>query len=179
MYTPHTWNSYYPMYVRQADYWAWVNEVNRLNFLQLGTQSSYLKLKDNGPNPYVVNINKAAKQNDYFRLALWTGNHLQVTLMSLKAGEEIGVEIHPYLDQFLRIEQGHGVVRMGRSRDHMNYVKRVSDDSAIMIPAGTWHNLKNTGLSPLKLYSIYAPPQHPYGTIHATKAAAMAAEHSH
>lgn len=181
MYNPHTWypNPYYPMYVREADYWAWINEVNRLNLLQLGNQSSYLKLKDNGPHPYVVNINKAAKQNDNFRLSLWTGRHLQVTLMSLKVGEDIGLEIHPHLDQFLRVEHGQGIVRMGSSRDNLNIVKRVSDDSAIMIPAGTWHNVKNTGLTPLKLYSIYAPPQHPFGTIHASKAIAMAEEHSH
>jgi mannose-6-phosphate isomerase-like protein (cupin superfamily) len=127
----------------------------------------------------VIDINKATKQNNTFRTALWTGSHLQVTLMSINVGEEIGAEVHPNLDQFLRIEQGQGLTTMGSSRNSMNLQARVSDDDAIMIPAGTWHNLINTGNIPLKLYSIYAPPQHPRGTVHKTKADAMAAEHEH
>jgi mannose-6-phosphate isomerase-like protein (cupin superfamily) len=136
-------------------------------------------LKDYGPRPFVIDINKATKQNNTFRTALWTGSHLQVTLMSINVGEEIGAEVHPNLDQFLRIEQGQGLTTMGSSRNSMNLQARVSDDDAIMIPAGTWHNLINTGNIPLKLYSIYAPPQHPRGTVHKTKADAMAAEHEH
>lgn len=136
-------------------------------------------LKDYGPRPFVININKATKQNNTFRTALWTGSHLQVTLMSINVGEDIGAEIHPNLDQFLRIEQGQGITKMGSSRDNMNLQASVSDDDAIMIPAGTWHNLINTGNMPLKLYSIYAPPQHPRGTVHRTKADATAAEHNH
>lgn len=136
-------------------------------------------LKDYGPRPFVININKATKQNDTFRTALWTGSHLQVTLMSINVGEDIGAEIHPYLDQFLRIEQGQGITKIGYSRDNMNLQASVSDDDAIMIPAGTWHNLINTGNIPLKLYSIYAPPQHSHGTVHKTKADALAAEHNH
>lgn len=136
-------------------------------------------LKDYGPQPLVLNIEKATKQNNTFRTALWTGRHLQVTLMSINVGEEIGVENHPNLDQFIRIEQGQGLVKMGYSRDAMNAQSSVSDNDAIIIPAGTWHNLINTGNIPLKLYSIYAPPQHPKGTVHKTKADAMAAEHNH
>jgi mannose-6-phosphate isomerase-like protein (cupin superfamily) len=124
----------------------------------------------------VVNINQAAKQNSTYRTALWTGNHLQVTLMSINVGEDIGLEIHPDVDQFLRIEQGQGVVQMGKSKNNLNFVRKVSDDSAIVVPAGTWHNVTNTGNIPLKLYSIYAPPHHPHGTVHVTKADAMAAE---
>lgn len=134
------------------------------------------RLRDFGPAPFVVNINDASKQNQTFRTALWTGRHLQVTLMSLNVGEEIGLENHPSLDQFLRIEQGKGIVRMGRRKDHLDFVRPVYDDSAVMIPAGTWHNLINTGAVPLKLYSIYAPPNHPHSTVHQTKAEAMAAE---
>ncbi|MEK0291456.1 cupin domain-containing protein [Caldifermentibacillus hisashii] len=133
-------------------------------------------IRDYGPEPFVVDIEEVTKQNNTFRTALWTGNHLQVTLMSLKVGEDIGLEIHPEVDQFLRVEQGQGIVRMGRSRNNLSYVRRIHDDSAIMVPAGTWHNVINTGNVPLKLYSIYAPPQHPRGTVHATKAEAMAAE---
>ncbi|MHB1153317.1 MAG: cupin domain-containing protein [Eubacteriales bacterium] len=124
---------------------------------------------DFGPDPFVVNIEDETLKNDYFRTALWTGNHLQLTLMSINAGDDIGLEVHPDLDQFLRIEQGKGIVMMGDNRDRLNYQRRVYDDYAIIIPAGKWHNLINTGHKPLKLYSIYAPPQHPYGTIHETK----------
>lgn len=159
-------------------YWPGEQDPNRFQFLPFGTSdSSYVGLRDTGPNPYVVNINRAAKQNNNYRLALWTGERLQVTLMSLNPREDIGLEVHPYHDQFLRIEQGNGTVQMGRSRNNLNIVKRVSKDSAIMIPAGTWHNLTNTGNSPLKLYSIYAPPEHPKGTVHKTKAEAMAEGH--
>lgn len=133
-------------------------------------------LTDQGPTPFVVNINNVTKQNNTFRTALWTGAHLQVTLMSLNVGEDIGLEIHPNVDQFLRIEQGKGIVQMGKDKNNLDFVRRVADDSAIMIPAGTWHNVTNTGKVPLKLYSIYAPPQHPLGTVHITKAEAIAAE---
>jgi mannose-6-phosphate isomerase-like protein (cupin superfamily) len=96
--------------------------------------------------------------------------------MSINVGEDIGLEIHPNVDQFLRIEQGQGIVQMGKSKDNLNFERKVYDDSAIMIPAGTWHNAINIGNIPLKLYSIYAPPRHPRGTVHVTKADAMAAE---
>lgn len=136
-------------------------------------------LKDYGPEPFVINIDQATKQNNTFRTALWTGNHLQLTLMSIRVGEDIGLENHPNLDQFIRIEQGQGLVKMGQSKDNLDFQRRVSGDYAIIIPAGTWHNIINTGNRPLKLYSIYAPPQHPKGTVHKTKADAMAAEHNH
>lgn len=133
-------------------------------------------LTDYGPKPFVTNIEQATKQNNNFRTALWTGNHLQLTLMSINAGEDIGLERHPNLDQFLRIEQGQGLVKMGTSKDNLDFRRKVSDDYAIFVPAGTWHNLINTGKKPLKLYSIYAPPQHPKGTVHKTKKEAMATE---
>jgi len=133
-------------------------------------------IRDYGPEPFVVDIEEVTKQNNTFRTALWTGNHFQVTLMSLNVGEDIGLEIHPNVDQFLRLEQGQGIVRMGKSRDNLSFVRRIKDNSAIMVPAGTWHNVINTGNVPLKLYSIYAPPQHPRGTVQKTKAEAMKAE---
>lgn len=139
---------------------------------------AYIELKDYGPEPFAENIHAAALKNNAFRMALWTGNHLQVTLMSLNPGEDIGLEIHPGLDQFIRIEQGEGHVMMGSSQHNLDFQKMVYDDYAFIIPAGTWHNLINTGSIPLKLYSIYAPPQHPHGTVQQTKADAMAAEES-
>lgn len=135
--------------------------------------------KDYGPDPFVVNIDNAVKQNTNFRTVLWTGNHLQLTLMSIKVGEEIGLEMHSNLDQFIRIEEGCGLVKIGSNKDNLNYQKNVNSNYAIIIPAGTWHNLINIGNRPLKLYSIYAPPQHPFGTIHQTKEIAQAQEMNH
>lgn len=132
---------------------------------------------DYGPEPLIVNIDRAAKQNPYYRRTLWTGDQLQVTLMSIPVQGEIGLEMHGDFDQFLRIESGYGLVRMGSSRTCLSKQKRVNSDYAVIIPAGTWHNIINIGKMPLKLYSVYAPPQHPVGTVHPTKSAADAAEH--
>ena len=134
-------------------------------------------LKDYGPSPLVINIEKATEVNDNFRTALWTGTHLQATLMSINVGEDIGFESHPNVDQFIRIQQGYGLVKMGPSKDNIQIQRDVDDDFAIFIPAGTWHNLINKGNIPLKFYSIYAPPNHPKGTIHKTKEDSEAAEH--
>lgn len=138
-----------------------------------------LVLADFGPQPFVINIEQATLQNSTYRTALWTGSHLQLTLMSIPVGDEIGLENHPDLDQFLRIEQGQGLVLMGQSKDCLDFQRTVSDGCAIFVPAGSWHNLKNIGSLPLKLYSIYAPPEHPRGTVHATRADAMVGEHHH
>lgn len=132
-------------------------------------QPSPIYLMDYGPDPFVVNITEATKQNNTFRIALWTGCHLQLTLMSINVGEDIGLEMHPNLDQFIRIEQGQGLVQMGANRNNLNFQRFVYDDFAIFVPAGTWHNIINTGNMPLKLYSIYAPPQHLHGTVQVTK----------
>ena len=155
-------------------YWSVPNEVP---FGSFGTDDRN-DLKDYGSNPFVININEASKQNNTYRTALWTGTHLQLTLMSLNPGEDIGLEMHPHVDQFLRVEQGQGLTQMGKSKDNLNFQRQVFDDSAIFIPAGTWHNLTNTGNIPLKLYSIYAPPNHPFGTVHRTKADAKRMEES-
>lgn len=138
-----------------------------------------IHLKDYGPEPFAVNIEAAARQNSNFRTALWTGNHLQLTLMKINVGEDIGLEIHPHTDQFLRIEEGQGIVKMGDSKERLDFQRNVYEGFAIFVPAGKWHNLINTGNKPIKLYSIYAPPQHPHGTVHETKEAAEAAEKDH
>lgn len=152
--------------------------VNSSSYAPYFQEDDYRIRKDHGKEPYVVNINQAAKHNNTFRTAIWTGNHLQVTLMSINVGDDIGLEIHPDVDQFLRIEKGRGLVQMGKRKNDLHFTRHVSDDSAIMIPANTWHNLTNTGNIPLKLYSIYAPPEHPYGTVHKTKADEVATEES-
>ena len=137
-----------------------------------------MELKDYGPRPLVVNIDKATKQNNTFRTALWTGSHIQVTLMSINVGDNIGLEIHPDTDQFIRIEDGKGIVKMGRNKDNLNFQANAYDDYAIIIPAGFWHNIINTGNKPLKVYSIYAPPKHPHGVVHMTKSDAEASENN-
>lgn len=134
-----------------------------------------MELKDYGAESFVVNIEEATKQNDTFRTALWTGKNLQVTVMSIEVGDDIGLEVHEG-DQFLRIEAGKGFVQMGDSEDDLTFEENAEDDYAIMIPAGKWHNVTNTGDDPLKIYSIYAPPEHPHGTVHKTKAIAEKAE---
>lgn len=130
-------------------------------------------LTDYGPEPFVINIEMAAKRNRNYRTALWTGENLQVTLMCIGVGEDIGLEVHPDVDQFVRIEDGWGITRMGPSKDCLNFARRVCRGDAIMVPAGTWHNVINAGNRPLKLYTIYAPPEHPRGTVHRTKAEAQ------
>lgn len=126
---------------------------------------------------WVDDIEKATLENDTFRTVLFTGAHLQMTVMCIQPGEEIGVEKHDDLDQFVRIEQGSGQVQMGSSKDDLSEVRDIEDDWAAIIPGGTWHNVVNTGTEPLRLYSIYTPPEHPEGTVHQTKADAD--EHDH
>ncbi len=134
------------------------------------SEATFQQLKDYGPYPFAVNIEKVTENNSNFRTALWTGQHLQLTLMSLLPGESIGLERHPSTDQFVRIEEGRGLLRMGDTQDTPNFQQTVSEDFAFIIPAGKWHNLTNIGSTPLKLYSLYAPPMHPAGTVQVTKA---------
>jgi len=136
-------------------------------------------LKDYGAEPTVLNIDAYTLANDNFRLALWTGTNFQVTLMSIPVGGEVGLEQHPDIDQFLRIEEGEGNVLMGDSEDALTFNQPAKADFAIFVPAGKWHNIINTGDKPLKLYSIYAPVEHPFGTVHKTAEEAEAAEHQH
>lgn len=122
-------------------------------------------------NGYVTNVEKDALENEYFRKVLYTSGHLQLVLMSLKPSEDIGEEVHQ-LDQFIRVEKGTGKsVLDGEERP-------LEDGSSVVIPAGTKHNIINVSTTePLKLYTLYGPPNHKDGTIHKTKAEAEAAEH--
>lgn len=141
------------------------------------TANSVSRLRDFGPEPFSIDIEDATENNRNFRTTLWTGDHLQLTLMSLNPGEDIGLEMHPDTDQFVRIEEGSGIVRMGNNEDISDFNAEVKSDDIFIVPAGKWHNLINTGTKPLKLYSIYAPPEHAMGTIHRTKEEAMEEEH--
>lgn len=155
---------------------AWVNWNNYPYNYNENSWNPYIRninLTDYGPRPFVVNIDQATKQNNNYRTVLWTGEHFQLTLMSINVGDDIGLEIHPTTDQFIRIEEGYGLVQMGDRKDNLHFQEMASDDYAIMIPAGKWHNVTNLGNTPLKIYVIYAPPEHPYGTVHETKAIAQ------
>lgn len=121
-----------------------------------------------GGEPWVLDIEEATVANNHYRIEEWTGKHMQMVLMSIKPGEEIDLEIHKGHDQFIRIEQGEGRVLMGRSEEDLFFDENVTDDWAIFIPAGYYHNVKNTGSEDLKVYTIYAPKEHPRGTLHST-----------
>ena len=130
---------------------------------------SHPKIRDYGGEPFVFNINHGTCMNENFRTTLWTGQYLQLTLMSIPVCGDIGVEMHDDVDQFIRIESGRAKVYMGSCRNNMKEIASVDGNYAILIPAGTWHNIVNVGNRPLKLYSLYAPPKHPRGTVHQTK----------
>jgi mannose-6-phosphate isomerase-like protein (cupin superfamily) len=134
-------------------------------------------LTDHGPEPYIVDIEDATLANETFRTTLWTGKHMQMTVMHIPVGGEIGLEVHPDGDQFLRVEQGRARVQMGPTKDDLPFDREVEDDWVILVPAGQWHNITNIGDEPLKVYALYGPPEHPHGTVHPTKADADAAEH--
>lgn len=139
-------------------------------------ERNQIQLRDYGPEPLVANIVRVSEINPNYRTILWTGEHLQVSLMSIKVGGDIGLEVHSDVDQFIRIVSGYGLVKMGMSKDNLTYQKRIDSNFAVMVPAGTWHNIVNIGNKPIKLYTIYAPPEHPFGTIHKTKEIAMEEE---
>ena len=128
---------------------------------------------------WVENIEKLTLDNETFRTVLHTGKYSQLTVMTLQAGEEIGNEVHNDHDQFIRLEEGTGEVTFGRTADTIEETHAIEDDFAIIIPAGVWHNVVNTGDDKLKLYSVYSPAEHPDGTVHITKADGDAAEAEH
>jgi mannose-6-phosphate isomerase-like protein (cupin superfamily) len=131
---------------------------------------------DQGPQPFVTNIEAATLANHNYRTTLWTGSHLQMTVMSIEPGNDIGLEVHPDGDQFLRVEAGSARVQMGPARDDLHYEREAEAESVILVPAGWWHNVTNTGGESLKVYALYGPPEHPHGTVHATKSDAEAAD---
>ncbi len=138
-----------------------------------------MTIKDVGPNPQSFDLETATVENDHYRAVAWSGKYLQLTLMSIPVGEDIGLETHPETDQFLRVDAGRGRVQMGPAEDQLDVEREVSDGWAVMVPAGTWHNITNIGDQTMKVYALYAPPEHPHGTVHPTKAEADADEHHH
>jgi mannose-6-phosphate isomerase-like protein (cupin superfamily) len=128
-----------------------------------------MEITDNGPQPNAFDIETATTENTYYRVAAWSGRYLQVTLMSIPVGESIGLEVHPETDQFLRLDAGRGRVKMGPSKDELTFQQEVSDGWSIQVPAGTWHDVENTGDVPLRLYTIYAPVHHAPGVVQKTR----------
>lgn len=128
---------------------------------------------------WIGDIEGATLDNEAFRAVLFTGEHVQLTVMRLGPGEEIGREVHPHLDQFIRVEAGSARVELGTGAHGVDETHALESDWAAVIPAGVWHNVVNAGSGVLKLYSLYAPPEHPPRTVHRTKAEADAAEHDH
>ncbi|PZO94824.1 MAG: cupin domain-containing protein [Streptococcus pyogenes] len=124
--------------------------------------------KDHGKEKYIVNIEDYTKENENYRTTIWTGEKLQVTLMTIQPGDDIGLEVHNGIDQFLRVEEGEGLCQMGDAKDNLTFEQKVTDDDVILVPTDTWHNVTNTSDKPLKIYSIYAGPDHVPGTIHKT-----------
>ena len=121
---------------------------------------------------YVGPIEKQTLENTNFREVLFTGKHSQLVVMCLAPGEDIGDEVHQNVDQFFRIEQGEAKFVFNEKIE-----RPVRDGDAVVVPAGTFHNVVNTSKTmPLKLYTVYSPPNHPAGTVHKTKADAEAAE---
>ena len=117
---------------------------------------------------FVNDIEDLTRHNSDFRRVLYTGKNLQLVLMAIAPGEDIGEEVHPDRDQFFRVEKGKGEVTIDGRRT------KIAADSAILVPAGARHNVRNTGEEPLKLYTLYGPPEHADGTVHPTKADAFA-----
>jgi mannose-6-phosphate isomerase-like protein (cupin superfamily) len=128
---------------------------------------------------WVDDIEKLTLDNTNFRTVVTTGQHSQLTLMSVPPGGEVGWEAHDHLDQFLRLEQGRARVDFGQTQDKVDESTEIGADWAVIVPAGVWHNFVNVGDTDVKLYSIYSPPEHPEGTVHRTKPESDASEHHH
>ncbi|AQX16059.1 MULTISPECIES: cupin domain-containing protein [Tessaracoccus] len=136
------------------------------------------KITDNGPEPNVFDLETATKENPNYRTVAWTGKYLQVTLMSIPVAQSIGLEVHEDTDQFVRLDAGKGRVLMGPSKDELNVKVDVEDGWSVQVPAGTWHDIVNTGDEPMQLYVVYAPSHHAKGAVHKTAEDSEKAEES-
>ena len=127
-----------------------------------------MSVDDIGPRPNAFDIETATVENSTYRTVVWTGAHLQVTLMSIPPGESVGLETHPDTDQFLRLDAGQGRVTMGPRKDDLSFVRDVEDGWCVTVPAGTWHDIVNIGETDMRLYAIYAPVHHAAGIVQQT-----------
>lgn len=127
-----------------------------------------MRITDNGPQPNAFDLETATKENANYRTVAWTGKYLQVTLMSIPPGSSIGLEAHPETDQFVRLDAGTGRVTMGPAENDLNFQLDVSDGWSVQVPAGTWHDIINTGTEDMRLYVVYAPVHHTPGIVQGT-----------
>lgn len=127
-----------------------------------------MTIGDIGPERHSFDLEKATLDNANYRAVAWSGKYLQLTLMSIPVGQDVGLEAHPETDQFLRLDAGRGRVQMGPTKTQLDFDKEVEDGWAILVPAGTWHNVTNIGDKPLQMYTVYAPVHHAPGRIHPT-----------
>jgi mannose-6-phosphate isomerase-like protein (cupin superfamily) len=134
------------------------------------------RIKDIGPQPQAFDIERATKANTSYRSVAWSGRYLQVTLMAIPPGDDIGLEAHPETDQFIRLDGGIGRVQMGAAKDDLTFEQEVSDGWCVLVPAGTWHNITNTGTKPMQVYTVYAPVHHAANIVQATAKDAEADE---
>lgn len=132
--------------------------------------STAVTIKDVGPQPQSFDLEEATRANSNYRTVAWSGRYLQLTLMSIPVGGDIGLEMHAETDQFLRLDAGRGRVEMGPAKDRITFTRDVTDGWSVLVPAGTWHNVINTGQEPMQVYAIYAPAHHQPGKIHKTAA---------
>jgi mannose-6-phosphate isomerase-like protein (cupin superfamily) len=130
----------------------------------------HMPISDIGPDPQSFDLEQQTVENPNYRTVAWSGKYLQLTLMSIPEGDDIGLEMHPETDQFLRLDAGRGRVQMGSRKDNLDFDQEVSDGWCILVPAGTWHNVTNIGNEPMQVYAIYAPAHHKPGKIQATAA---------
>ena len=133
-----------------------------------------MTIEDIGPRPQSFDLEQATLDNERYRTVAWSGRYLQLTLMSIPPGGDIGLEVHPETDQFIRLDAGRGRVEMGTAKDRLTMKQEVSDGWCVLIPAGTWHNITNIGAEPMQVYAIYAPAHHKPGKVHDTAAEAEA-----
>ena len=154
----------------RADYGANFN-TDRRNIHQNGTSAPKCTggdMRDRGNEPIVFDIRREAFMTPDYRTALWTGGNLQLTVMTIPVGEETGVEMHEGVDQLIGVVSGAGEVSFGNRENYFAPAIPLDAHSVVLVPSGTYHNIKNAGRTPLKLYSVYAPRVHKFGTVDKT-----------
>ena len=129
-----------------------------------------ITLHDVGPKQDAFDLEQATVENPDYRHIAWSGRYLQLSLMSIEPGGSIGLETHPETDQFIRLDAGRGLARMRSSKDELDWEQEVGDGWCVLVPAGMWHDIVNTGDEPMRLYTVYAPVHHAAGKVQATPA---------
>ena len=133
-----------------------------------------MSITDTGPRPQAFNLETSTLENPNYRTVAWSGEYLQLTLMSIPVGGDIGLEMHGDTDQLIRLDRGRGRAQMGPGKEELTFDQEVTDGWCVIVPAGSWHNITNIGDEPMQVYTIYAPQHHKPGKVHQTQAVAAA-----